>query len=102
MADDNREEPRPDGKKLRKAKRLLPNKVEFYRIHHLGYSRIEFVDAMRGMGSCFQISQETLKNVERHDRASDKTKTKIFNAMNNLLKSAGLPPVTREYLFTPD
>lgn len=85
-----------------KRKKVLPNKVESVRIYRLGLKRTEFVAGVQATDPTLVVSTETLKKVERNDKGSEATKTKVLKAINKLLAQRGEDAVTREYLFSPE
>ncbi len=78
------------------------NKVEKTRVARLALKRTEFVKAVVAADPSLAISTETLKKVERDDKGSDTTRAKILQGVNKLLALKGEPPVTADFLFSPE
>ncbi len=78
-----------------------PNKVEYVREHVLGLNRPKLIENARKKHGTFQISTQTLKNVERLGRANLTTLTKVSEATNALLEDHGYAPVARDVLLQP-
>lgn len=68
------------------------NKVQYYREQVIGCNRVE-------LARHAQISDKTLKSVEKDDKGSLATKTKIYNAINKLMLEIGKSEIARSEVF---